>query len=149
MISSHFLHFLPSLLSFFIVPFFAFLPLHYPSLLLNFHHFFHLYRTIFRTCILFPRLHFSSISSVSGSVAAIVLLNSIDVGLETVHTDGLQDWDAVKVHHTIQYCTTQHTAPHIPTQKNTAQYRITPKYTSLHYTPQYSTQHHTTRYYTT
>jgi hypothetical protein len=41
-----------------------------------------------------------------GSLAAIVLLNSIDVGLETVHTDGLQDWDAVKVrrHGTILPC---------------------------------------------
>ena len=32
-----------------------------------------------------------------GSNAALILLNSIDVGLETVHTDGLQDWDAVKI----------------------------------------------------
>ena len=28
---------------------------------------------------------------------ALVLLNSVDVGMETVHTDGLQDWDAVQV----------------------------------------------------
>ena len=34
---------------------------------------------------------------ISGSLAAIVLLDSIDVGLETAHTDGLQDWDSVKV----------------------------------------------------
>ena len=31
-----------------------------------------------------------------GSNAALALLNSIDVGLETCHTPGLQDWDAVK-----------------------------------------------------
>ena len=31
-----------------------------------------------------------------GSQAALVLLNSIDIGLQTVHTDGLQDWDAVQ-----------------------------------------------------
>ena len=31
------------------------------------------------------------------SRAALILLNSIDVGMATVHTDGLQDWDAVKV----------------------------------------------------
>ena len=34
---------------------------------------------------------------IRGSLAAIVLLDSIDVGLETAHTDGLQDWDSVKV----------------------------------------------------
>jgi hypothetical protein len=32
-----------------------------------------------------------------GSYAAQVLFNSIDVGMATVHTDGLQDWDAVNV----------------------------------------------------
>lgn len=31
-----------------------------------------------------------------GSQAALTLLNSIDIGMETVHTDGLQDWDAVR-----------------------------------------------------
>ena len=31
------------------------------------------------------------------SRAALILLNSIDVGMATVHTAGLQDWDAVKV----------------------------------------------------
>ena len=31
-----------------------------------------------------------------GSHAALVLLNSIDIGLQTVHTAGLQDWDAVQ-----------------------------------------------------
>ena len=31
------------------------------------------------------------------SRAALILLNSIDVGMATVHTDGLQDWDSVKV----------------------------------------------------
>ena len=31
-----------------------------------------------------------------GSQAALALLNSIDIGMETVHTDGLQDWDAVQ-----------------------------------------------------
>ena len=39
------------------------------------------------TLIIFPR----------GGIAALVLLNSIDIGMETAHTDGLQDWDAIKV----------------------------------------------------
>ena len=31
-----------------------------------------------------------------GSQAALVLLNSVDIGLQTVHTDGLEDYDAVE-----------------------------------------------------
>ena len=43
-----------------------------------------------------------------GSYAAQVLFNSIDVGMATVHTDGLQDWDAVNVSAALSLAAFQH-----------------------------------------